>query len=1640
MLQVEKDHQDKLHAIDLMAEEMRKANYEAQKKAWEVSNTDKTKSWSDTDTAKAVQEKGNYSSIALTKEQDATLKALWEKENADYANIIKERFDAEKQSMLTYLQEYGTYQQQKLAIAEEYAKKIADAQAVGNNGEVLRLTAERDSKVAQANAQSLAMNIDWNQTFSGIGNVLQDIAQETLKKVNDYMSTAEFKALGADAKKAYSDLKKQLTEAGGQKASNPFSSSTWNEIARLTDEYKAHVKALADASEKNEKATKAWLDAVAKQTQAQANLKKAQSQQAAHLGKSDQSEYDTAVENAKKNLATATEEVANTFQQMQESGEAVQQQQTNVSNTQQELHEKSDAATQGLNNFNTMLGQLTSGTLTGFVNGVSNVINALTKKTDDDMQGLIGVIGKKAGGIIGAILSIIDMLGDKPVEFFDNLFDGISKVIEAVISHIPDIIWSVVKGVGNIVGSIGTGIAGLFGAGGQDNHEEQLKKQQEYTSEIESTTRALEKMSEVLEKSYGIAAMEAAEREKALLGKNQESMVKGLEAALWDNYGGGHSDYWHWNQNTSLAKMIAERYGLSFNGDWNSLFTGNNAKELADALRDIRESESEWWRTLTISGHDADEVEDWLNKLADSAEKYEEIDRQLKEQLTGTTSESVFSDFLNSLYDLADGAEGVTEGIAEDWQKMVNRMVINNLIGSKVQSDLTNWYNDIVELNRQRTEGEIGDKAYANGLEALKARYDSIVQQGKDSIDQLTKEGIIKPIEEAVNEAKQNFESIRDAWVSTITDMKGDTEQLGKEIARIMFESLVASNVFDAEFDEWLQNWIDRYNKALSVQAPGERKSRLEQLEKERAAKVEELTNKTKEYADMVGYASDAVDEFSSSLDNLADTFLDVLLNMDEDAADIGKKIGSSLIREMMQQMLASEAYAERMSQIKEHWKKALNGEEGFTYESVMGEIAELNNDIAQDKALNALAEQWKALNKEVEQTKTSFSDVRDIFLDALLDVESDVETLRKKLEQTLVKDLVERQVLDVPLTVTIEGEDKVFDNFDKYSEDWNERYADAIKSGNTALADALIEEMMQVYGLTLEQAKKLRERLKKIAEDSTFKDMTGSWISSLMDFNATAEDWAKNVGRTMAQRIIEQMVAPTLMQPLLDSLQKAFDTALNAQGEGSVDWSAVINDESVQAALQAVKDAYPELKDTITQILAALNITPEAEKAKEAFSDLTGTIVSGLTDAEMTAEEFSKNIARTLTEQLIKSIVDSQFAETMKSIQDDWAKALESGDASAIEAIRKRIVQLYKDAGRATDELRGIFEEVKEGDTTFKDMADSWVSALFDMDSTASDFGRQIGRTLVEKLVKELMVTKQLQKYLDDIQTAFDNAIGKEGATIESVLAAVTPAINAAVAATEQWKPVIEEISKAFQEIDKSTPLDNIRSNFLSQLMDMKSDTKDFARSINEILTEAFIDRFVLGEEFDKRLEEWKNEYASIMGGKYTEEERANLLKQLRQTIVIAKEGYAAEAQAIHEFMGTANYSDQTATMNLSDKMTHEDADLLVNVNVSQLLVQQQILQAITGGNVTPIDAIQAAPYTSLAEMTSTSNTAKQILATLQSMQAVTNPDDNSLSEISNKFDTANERLLAILRSVQSIKEYVASNVAASRGILGRL
>ena len=157
----------------------------------------------------------------LTGEQESTLKEAREKAAAardgDLAKVTREENDAARQSMLDYLKEYGTYQQKKLAIAQEYAEKIRKAQEAGNLGEVLRLGRQQKEETAAAEIASLKADIDWDGLFGNFGGLLEEQLRPTLVKLRKYAASDEYRNAGAEDKQVISELIAKLEDrsAGG---------------------------------------------------------------------------------------------------------------------------------------------------------------------------------------------------------------------------------------------------------------------------------------------------------------------------------------------------------------------------------------------------------------------------------------------------------------------------------------------------------------------------------------------------------------------------------------------------------------------------------------------------------------------------------------------------------------------------------------------------------------------------------------------------------------------------------------------------------------------------------------------------------------------------------------------------------------------------------------------------------------------------------------------------------------------------------------------------------------------------------------------------------------------------------------------------------------------------------------------------------------------------------------------------------------------------------------------------------------------------------------------------------------------------------------------------------------------------------
>lgn len=660
-----------------------------------------------------------------------TIVAINAKEQADIAAIEQTRQKAELTAMLDYLKQYGSIQQQKYAIAKEYDQKIAEEQ---DEYRRKALEAEKQSRLAQMNAQNIAQSIDWGQMFTGVGNVLQGIAQETLKKVSDYMKTDEYKNLSSTDKKTYVDLRTQLADAGGVTASNPFSGEVWKEIGDAAQRYRDSVVALNAANERAEEIREQLTEAekAAAQNPTDTKLKATVEQL-----RSDLEEASTAVNDAQAEYVDA----------------------------QSDLRDKTESVAKGFNNFNTILGQITSGSLSGFATAVGNIIKKISGSNDEiatNFGELFGEAGKQIGGLVGAILQIIDILGTEPAKFIDYLLTKVADVLEAVLAQLPEIIAAAIKGVGNIIGSVfsglAEGVASLFG-GGADNsaYEEAVDRWGHILTTWEDNLKYERKL---MEQAYGGNLLSLQKETIAGLQNAQKAAAEIYRG--WAGSGAGwfsHSNGYNVNSDTDWGALVsnnpelAKQLGVRSQKLWGdyTYYTGGNVSDLFNLdwkeLEKLKYSNTKFWQSLH------GEAQKYLDQYIEAGRQMEEVQKETWEKLTTTTSENVFDDFLNSLYELANKSETVFDDIAKNWQDMVNKMVINNIVGEGFQQSLNGWYERLAKLNERRNKGEIGNEDYQRQLEQLRQEYESYVKQAQQQIEDLRSAGII-----ASTEAGENYE------------------------------------------------------------------------------------------------------------------------------------------------------------------------------------------------------------------------------------------------------------------------------------------------------------------------------------------------------------------------------------------------------------------------------------------------------------------------------------------------------------------------------------------------------------------------------------------------------------------------------------------------------------------------------------------------------------------------------------------------------------------------------------------------------------------------------------------------------------------------------------------------------------------
>lgn len=725
----------------------RKLDYE--KKKHEIEEERKSLLQQNIQTAKALYEKnpdnkgkeGFYASgldknVTLTAEQAQLIQTKLDTLNAEYENESKRRLQDELQSLYDYLKEYGTVQEQRYAIAKEYDEKIL--KATSENQKKL-LQKQKESALSQADARNLALNIDWGATFEGVGNVLGDIAKDVLSKVEAYMKTNEFKALGASDKKTYTDLRQNLRKetSGG---TSPFNLSAWNTIAQQVTIYQNSVKKLKEASEAH--------------TQALKNL-----------------------ESAEEEMSTATTDKARLIAQVKVivgkkavelTGNTQQKAQEDVDEAQNNLADSTNKAAEGMQNFQTVLGNLTSGSLYGFANGVAALVNSLTgdaKNVGNALQEL----GGKIGGLIGAILQIMDAMGDEPVKFIDDLFSKISKTIEAVISNIPQIQLSVLNGVGNIVSGVIKGLGNLFSGGALfGGNTKKMEAEIAKLSEAnEILAKSIEGLKDTITDDNATNKQSREAYQKAIAAQkeyneNQRQAIKN-RASEYSNSGHGFLGL----SGRKSFNASANKNKGAWLEDFNRALKSNGINKTLEGAQDVwklspeemkvlQDFSPKAWAAFFEKGSKGESnpkslVEDYISQ----AGALDSLTDALNEKLTGYT----WDGFRDSYASLLKDMESETTDFGDFINKTISNAIIESLITSpKVQERIKKIYKMIADATDENSES--GEDISKDEADAIRKENESLANDLLNERKKLEDVGLIQPTQSEQSATSKAIQAI----------------------------------------------------------------------------------------------------------------------------------------------------------------------------------------------------------------------------------------------------------------------------------------------------------------------------------------------------------------------------------------------------------------------------------------------------------------------------------------------------------------------------------------------------------------------------------------------------------------------------------------------------------------------------------------------------------------------------------------------------------------------------------------------------------------------------------------------------------------------------------------------------------------
>lgn len=682
----------------------------------------------------AAAEVQDVDAAGLTEAQAAEIaraeKVAQERRAAGERAVLEERLAA----MRDYLKEYGSLEQRRLAIAEEYDDKIRKAET---DGDRLKLKKEKEHALSALTFENISMGIDWQALLSGVGSMSHEMLHPMLEQLEAYTKTDEYAKADMQEREKVTELIQELREYIGTEKD-----TGWETLAKAITDFTAGVAKYKDL-EKRER------EAISARELAKGQLERGE------ITQEDFDKISVAADELGRETAAAGEEMRGLGMTLNETSDAVKNYVSPLTAALNNLGtwdgvEGFGGVKGGVAGIDALKGAL-DGALPGMGDGIgkelgkglSSAIGSgltaiggdVTSLLSSGVGSVVGIIAQipklildLVGSVKGMVTGVLDSMTELiSLRWIDDLVNGILDSVGGLIDAIfdlPENLYHVVEsivvdGVGSllntVLGRLGNILTlGVLGSGGpadwftNSNGKEVQDTINRLTERNELLQTAIEDLTDEIKASKGTKSV-AAYKEAYNLQKETNANYLDMAMAQAGYHGSHHSWSYYWGGFTEeeIAK-VSNRIGRTWNGDiWNLS---------PEEMKGLRSFVDLWEKILnTGKGGYGDRLGEKLDDYIDQAGKLEELTNQLYEGLTGISFDSMYDSFIDQLMDMEASAEDFADNVNEYFM----RAMLSNAIGERYYDQLKEWWE---KFGKAMEDGELTD-AERNALSEEYMKY-----------------------------------------------------------------------------------------------------------------------------------------------------------------------------------------------------------------------------------------------------------------------------------------------------------------------------------------------------------------------------------------------------------------------------------------------------------------------------------------------------------------------------------------------------------------------------------------------------------------------------------------------------------------------------------------------------------------------------------------------------------------------------------------------------------------------------------------------------------------------------------------------------------------------------------------------------